>query len=194
MGHDRNHAAGLASGARREMLPRRTRRSGSCLHVWRARSAADRLRKPEVEVAPAVDAANGRWVQLEVQSGEWRYRLGVRTRGSQPRDRGSNPRTATIIIEEPSSSLCHRPRAIARGRFCIGADRAGNAGRVDGARVLPSGCRELRVRQAGDGGVLKAHARQIRYGDLRHARPTGLAARDDLSQLAVHLVFAQEAC
>ena len=26
-----------------------------------------------------------------------RYRLGVRTRGSQPRDRGSNPRTGTIL-------------------------------------------------------------------------------------------------
>src|SRR5207244_3348544 len=30
-----------------------------------------------------------------VLTGAWRYRLGVRTRGSQPRDRGSNPRTAT---------------------------------------------------------------------------------------------------
>src|SRR5438094_9142316 len=26
-----------------------------------------------------------------------RYRLGVRTRGSQPRDRGSNPRTGTTL-------------------------------------------------------------------------------------------------
>ncbi len=45
-------------------------------------------------------------LQLEVRSFQfevpaatagrsWRYRLGVRTRGSQPRDRGSNPRTAT---------------------------------------------------------------------------------------------------
>src|SRR5439155_2878005 len=30
-----------------------------------------------------------------IRRGEWRYRLGVRTRGSQPRDRGSIPRTAT---------------------------------------------------------------------------------------------------
>ena len=35
-------------------------------------------------------------VKYEVRDGEWRYRLGVRTRGSQPRDRGSIPRTATI--------------------------------------------------------------------------------------------------
>ena len=33
---------------------------------------------------------------LEVPIGAGRYRLGVRTRGSQPRDRGSIPRTATI--------------------------------------------------------------------------------------------------
>ena len=31
----------------------------------------------------------------------WRYRLGVRTRGSQPRDRGSIPRTATNTIGKP---------------------------------------------------------------------------------------------
>jgi hypothetical protein len=34
-------------------------------------------------------------VLLELQVLTGRYRLGVRTRGSQPRDRGSNPRTAT---------------------------------------------------------------------------------------------------
>ena len=33
---------------------------------------------------------------FEGSSRVWRYRLGVRTRGSQPRDRGSNPRTATM--------------------------------------------------------------------------------------------------
>src|SRR5574339_650861 len=33
--------------------------------------------------------------------GECRYRLGVRTRGSQPRDRGSNPRTGTILRSRP---------------------------------------------------------------------------------------------
>ena len=34
-------------------------------------------------------------LKSEVLIDEWRYRLGVRTRGSQPRDRGSIPRTAT---------------------------------------------------------------------------------------------------
>ena len=36
-----------------------------------------------------------------------RYRLGVRTRGSQPRDRGSNPRTGTTSSEE-SKAESHR--------------------------------------------------------------------------------------
>src|SRR5438132_10615132 len=34
-------------------------------------------------------------LESRVRTGAWRYRLGVRTRGSQPRDRGSIPRTAT---------------------------------------------------------------------------------------------------
>ena len=37
-------------------------------------------------------------------SGRRRYRLGVRTRGSQPRDRGSNPRTGTKLPPTTESS------------------------------------------------------------------------------------------
>src|SRR5687768_3286424 len=39
-----------------------------------------------------------------------RYRLGVRTRGSQPRDRGSNPRTATISFINLLSTTAPRDR------------------------------------------------------------------------------------
>src|SRR5438105_14678287 len=44
-----------------------------------------------------VDAAKTRALQLEVPAGVWRYRLTVRTDGSQPSNRGSIPRTATIL-------------------------------------------------------------------------------------------------
>ena len=36
---------------------------------------------------------------------ERRYRLGVRTDGSQPSDRGSNPRSATILTEPLAATL-----------------------------------------------------------------------------------------
>ena len=42
-----------------------------------------------------------------VPAAECRYRLGVRTRGSQPRDRGSNPRTGTRYLP-PSRSVLRR--------------------------------------------------------------------------------------
>ena len=46
---------------------------------------------------------------LEVPNRQGRYRLGVRTRGSQPRDRGSNPRTGTILHRSPlDNSPAHR--------------------------------------------------------------------------------------
>ena len=38
-----------------------------------------------------------------------RYRLGVRTRGSQPRNRGSNPRTGTIKVGPSVSPLIAAP-------------------------------------------------------------------------------------
>src|SRR5438132_1659373 len=44
-----------------------------------------------------VDAAKTRALQLEVPADVWRYRLTVRTDGSQPSNRGSIPRTATIL-------------------------------------------------------------------------------------------------
>src|SRR5207344_1600098 len=53
-------------------------------------------------------------VKCEVRGSEWRYRLGVRTRGSQPRDRGSIPRTATIIIAFGS---CNHPLGNSPGRW-----------------------------------------------------------------------------
>ena len=55
-------------------------------------------------------------VKSEVPDGEWRYRLGVRTRGSQPRDRGSIPRTATRSHTFP---LITAPRRIAPGLFSV---------------------------------------------------------------------------
>src|SRR5262245_44153701 len=46
---------------------------------------------------------------LVVPKRQGRYRLGVRTRGSQPRDRGSNPRTGTIHHRSPlDNSPAHR--------------------------------------------------------------------------------------
>jgi hypothetical protein len=64
--------------------------------VWAKLARAPPCLPPLGCCPPAVDGAKEPWVELMVQPGEWRYRLGVRTRGSQPRDRGSNPRTATI--------------------------------------------------------------------------------------------------
>jgi hypothetical protein len=52
-------------------------------------------------------AARGRLTRAESACYYWkflrscRYRLGVRTRGSQPRDRGSNPRTGTKFVGSP---------------------------------------------------------------------------------------------
>src|SRR5205085_9796929 len=45
-------------------------------------------------------------LKYEVRSGEWRYRLTVRTDGSQPSNRGSIPRTATMTHISP---LAHSP-------------------------------------------------------------------------------------
>lgn len=44
-----------------------------------------------------VDPFAGRLLESDVLVDPWRYRLGVRMRGSQPRDRGSIPRTATKL-------------------------------------------------------------------------------------------------
>src|SRR6476620_6716521 len=41
-----------------------------------------------------------------------RYRLGVRTRGSQPRDRGSNPRTGTRNVATPATPAMRRPTEV----------------------------------------------------------------------------------
>ena len=41
------------------------------------------------------------WACVATISGSSRYRLGVRTRGSQPRDRGSNPRSGTNSRHAP---------------------------------------------------------------------------------------------
>src|SRR5688572_17963055 len=49
---------------------------------------------------------------------ECRYRLGVRTRGSQPRDRGSNPRTGTILrSREFGRATDGKPSSFARLRL-----------------------------------------------------------------------------
>src|SRR5205807_3331623 len=54
-------------------------------------------------------------ITSRVPTGGWRYRLGVRTRGSQPRDRGSNPRTATRSYTFPSTAA----PAVGRGFSCV---------------------------------------------------------------------------
>ena len=46
-----------------------------------------------------------------------RYRLGVRTRGSQPRDRGSNPRTGTNSPNTLRSATC---AGVVNGVFAVG--------------------------------------------------------------------------
>src|SRR5207245_3676051 len=43
-----------------------------------------------------VDRRRSSPLECKVPSGEWRYRLTVRTDGSQPSNRGSIPRTATM--------------------------------------------------------------------------------------------------
>src|SRR5436309_6757914 len=50
-------------------------------------------------------------VNSRFPTNERRYRLGVRTRGSQPRDRGSNPRTATRLVVRPTRPACIAPKA-----------------------------------------------------------------------------------
>ena len=49
-------------------------------------------------ISPAADDRRPKAVIISmVPDRSCRYRLGVRTRGSQPRDRGSNPRTGTNL-------------------------------------------------------------------------------------------------
>src|SRR5581483_1963639 len=55
----------------------------------RSTTTSRTARKRSIDSDSTTDRAN-----LEVRFRLGRYRLGVRTRGSQPRDRGSNPRTA----------------------------------------------------------------------------------------------------
>ena len=59
---------------------------------------------------------------FEVLPPTCRYRLGVRTRGSQPRDRGSNPRTGTIL-RSPASVSEPRIASQASSHRKIGAIR-----------------------------------------------------------------------
>src|SRR6185295_4976407 len=58
-------------------------------------------------------------IKSKVRSSEWRYRLTVRTDGSQPSNRGSIPRTATIFIARSHSSLGYSPGRWP-GLFCWG--------------------------------------------------------------------------
>ncbi len=64
------------------------RLAARCAPAWRVRQDGG-----------SVDGQGRGWLQFVVRAPVCRYRLGVRTRGSQPRDRGSIPRTGTIFSE-----------------------------------------------------------------------------------------------
>jgi hypothetical protein len=79
-------------------------------------------------------------IRFEVTLGGRRYRLGVRTRGSQPRDRGSNPRTATTLLstEFPQRNFSRL--------FACGAGCVGDRGREPFKFAVELGERRLKLR------------------------------------------------
>src|SRR4030095_4503753 len=91
-----------------------------------------RRRLPERRALPPLNAlrlvsSRRIGVRSEVPA-RGRYRLGVRTRGSQPRDRGSNPRTGTIFTgghaSERRSIASQRSRPRLSARYCTKSSEA----------------------------------------------------------------------
>src|SRR5207244_937924 len=84
--------------------------------------AAAQLTKHAV---PADCFGNAHRLKCKVRSdGEWRYRLTVRTDGSQPSNRGSIPRTATNLA-----------RRLLRSRLRLGASESDGIARRSGVRL-----------------------------------------------------------
>ena len=124
-------AGGAVDGRRATDAAEAGRATGGGRRGRVGRSGGSRGRaRPSERVIPATAA----WVDdrrarsLEFLSRDaCRYRLGVRTRGSQPRDRGSNPRTGTSPHRqprrhEPAGLLCFRQRfLVAAFRLRLGA-------------------------------------------------------------------------
>ena len=88
--------AGLADEAIR-LVDGELRRRAAAGDDVRAPATASATRTQESEEPAEHGLHHTSLLKFEVRDGEWRYRLTVRTDGSQPSNRGSIPRTATII-------------------------------------------------------------------------------------------------
>ena len=108
---------------------------------------------------------------MEVPNDEWRYRLTVRTDGSQPSNRGSIPRTATRIHTFPLiPAPAVRVGADARGFFCtmaaVNRPVAVRSRRVRSLLLLPATVI-----------VFSSAARSARFSRPRRSGPAGSRRR-----------------
>ena len=87
------------------MIAERRRTAAQRAQAVRGGPRGSTARSPHA--APQVDDWRGRSLEFLFPEA-CRYRLGVRTRGSQPRDRGSNPRTGTNLRSRLYANVAHR--------------------------------------------------------------------------------------
>ena len=108
----------------------------------------------ESEPGAPIDGRSRALLRSGVPAGAWRYRLGVRTRGSQPRDRGSIPRTATIHATHLDHATSLRTGRSRVGHCSCDMDRnideTGSGGTSPGSSDLGVAVRERPLSMAVD--------------------------------------------